>query len=194
MTAARVRNRPAARTPRVASDKQLDFIVDLLNSRQAPDAYREGMTILISATRRAHQGHVRDDDPRPMDSTYASTVITYLREDCKPKATEDAVTTEGVFEHDGSVYLVTLSRADRLYARVYTDPNGETKVANWHEPQSVTLTYAPGMVRKLRESDRCSDARQRELGTLTARCIDCNAQLTNSASIARGKGPICASK
>jgi hypothetical protein len=190
-TATRNRSR-APRTP-FASAPQLQYIRDLLNSREVTEAVATGVLFLVEVTERAAEGKVREDDPAPLDKAKASTWIKTLDE-MKRKSGQARVESEGVFEYDGSVYLVTTSKAGRLYARVYADPNGETEVARWHEPRSVKLTYAPGMMGKLREAHRASTERCHELSRLTATCVRCGAQLTDPESVARGMGPTCAAK
>lgn len=191
------RNR--TRTPRtsIATPKQLGLISDLLNRKMVKPETAEGIAFLVSVAERAREGKVKTDDPKPMTVAQGSEWITTLLDmDPKPSASSKGqpVASEGVFEYDGAVYLVYLTRNDRLAAKVYSDPNGETQVANWHEPESVTATYAPGMMGKLREHHRAGEARVRELGTLMHRCVDCGAELSAPESIARGKGPVCSRK
>lgn len=184
------------RTPRVnkASEKTLKFLSDLVNERQASDQVATTTVFLIEVTQRAWDGKVREDDPEPLSQTQASKLIENFQ-DMPRRSGREPITTPGVFEFGGAVYVVDFgTRSGRLYARVYSDPNGETQVAHWNDPTSVKATYAPGMMRELREVHRATDERVRQIGTLIHRCVDCNAELSAPESIARGKGPVCASK
>lgn len=193
------RNRPRAPRTSIATPKQLGLISDLLNRKAVAPDTAQGIAFLVSVAERAREGKVKSDDPQPMTVAQGSEWITTLLDmDPRPNPAAPSkgakIESPGVFEFDGAVYAVVRAKAGHLYAKVYSDPNGETVVANWHEPESVRQTFAPGMMGKLREHHRASDERVRELGTLTHRCIDCGAELSLPESIARGKGPVCASK
>lgn len=54
--------------------------------------------------------------------------------------------------------------------------------------------YAAGMIRRLNSSHRMTLEQGKEYGALYGICCRCAAPLTDEASIARGLGPVCATK
>lgn len=82
----------------------------------------------------------------------------------------------------GTIYKVqrALHGSQRLYAkRLGSDGSWE---------------MVPGMIRNLRQSDRMTLEAAKAYGDLYGRCVRCQADLTDEASIARGLGPVCATK
>lgn len=102
-----------------------------------------------------------------------------------------APVTEGMYRMDGKIYKVqrAVHGSGHLYAKeldlVATNVNGQT-VTDW--------IIRKGMVAKLNQSHRMTLAEARAFGSLYGVCVRCGAQLTDEASIARGMGPVCATK
>lgn len=180
------------RTSPPASERSVNFARKLLTERDVPTGY----TSLTLADLDAHD-RVEKCEPYPGDrhvtQRTVSTAIDYLVDlPAKPRA--DAP-TEGFYELDGRVYRVRKAqKGSHLYALVLTGPNGESEVAQWHDPKATDWTFAPGMMPKLKPEHRMSVERAEELSRLIARCIRCNAVLENPESVARGIGPICRKK
>lgn len=59
---------------------------------------------------------------------------------------------------------------------------------------SGTFEYTPGVVRQLKASDRLTVEEAARMGREAHRCMICGKSLTNSVSIERGIGPVCAGK
>jgi hypothetical protein len=89
----------------------------------------------------------------------------------------------GTLGEDGAeVYKVqqAVHGSGRLYAKLLTDEG---------------FVFAPGVLRHLTEQGRKMTAEEgRQYGQLYGVCCRCGAQLTDEESIARGLGPVCASK
>lgn len=96
-------------------------------------------------------------------------------------AVRPAPATEGVYLLNGTVYKVkvALHGSGRLYAVAYRDGAWERE---------------PGMVRQLTQADRVTPEAAAQFGHLYGRCIRCQTALTDEVSIARGIGPVCATK
>jgi hypothetical protein len=93
--------------------------------------------------------------------------------------------TAGMYRKDGEVYKVVpaVHGSGQLYAK-RLDRSG-------HPPKYV---IAPGMVRKLTQADRMPLAEAEAFGKITGICVRCAATLTDEVSVARGIGPVCATK
>lgn len=90
--------------------------------------------------------------------------------------------TEGMYVVGGTIYKVqrALHGSQRLYAkRLESDGSWE---------------MIPGMIRNLTQADRMTLEAAKAYGDLYGRCVRCQADLTDEASIARGLGPVCAGK
>lgn len=94
----------------------------------------------------------------------------------------DPVTKEGLYRYDGHLYQVMRNKeTDRLYAKLVTFVDGKKR---------PTLTYAKGMMKKLRVEHLVAAEEAQELTRKTGWCVFGHF-LTNPVSIARGMGPRC---
>jgi Family of unknown function (DUF6011) len=96
--------------------------------------------------------------------------------------------TEGMYRKDGEVYkvIIAVHGSGRLYAKrlvMATDGTGP-----------VGYETARGMVHKLTQADRMTQLEAAAFGHLYGICVRCAATLTDENSIARGMGPVCATK
>jgi hypothetical protein len=84
-----------------------------------------------------------------------------------------------LYECGGEIYRTVLSGAGNLYAKIWTEDGWD---------------YAAGAIRDLRPEHRMTVERAEELSVRFGRCIRCGRVLTAEESVARGIGPVCASK
>jgi hypothetical protein len=84
-----------------------------------------------------------------------------------------------LYEREGEIYRTVLSGAGNLYAKIWTEDGWD---------------YAAGAIRDLRPEHRMTVERAEELSVRFGRCIRCGRVLTAEESVARGIGPVCASK
>jgi hypothetical protein len=133
--------------------------------------------------------------PAVADEPLADTVsseIDYMREvirglrdglrDARRSGTRRAAAqleADRLYERDGEIYRTVLSGAGNLYAKIWTDDGWD---------------YAAGAIRDLRPEHRMTVERAEELSVRFGRCIRCGRVLTAEESVARGIGPVCASK
>lgn len=177
------------RTP-VATEAQMNFINSLLSRLDAaaegtPAAIARDMARIDLADKLARR--------TSMDKRTASRVIDYLKpladalprpvRTPAPRPASTPAVTEGMYEMDGSVYRVKLSKAGRLYAMLLVPETGKG-----------SFEYAPGIVNRLRPEHRMTLDRAVELSALFHFCVRCGRELTKASSIAQSMGDICASK
>lgn len=98
-----------------------------------------------------------------------------------PSAPVRQPATEGMYVVNGVIYKVkrAIYGSRRLYAVAL-------RGQEW--------AMEPGMVNNLRPEDRMTLEAAKAYGDLYGRCVRCQADLTDEASIARGLGPVCATK
>lgn len=97
----------------------------------------------------------------------------------------------GFYEKDGEIFKVQLAvhGSGKPYAKrlvVYADEEDGENSSAW--------MMSPGTVFHLKEEDRLTLERAKELGHLYGICVRCGRTLTDEGSIAAGIGPICAGK
>jgi hypothetical protein len=92
-----------------------------------------------------------------------------------------ATVTKGFYAYGAGVAEVVESGAGRLYVKIL-----DVLTGSW--------SYAPGLITNLKAEDRLTQEQAAALGKKWHRCMCCGKELTNEDSIARGIGPICASK
>ncbi len=92
-----------------------------------------------------------------------------------------APATEGMYLVNGVAYKVqrAIHGSGHLMAKRLT-PDG--------------FTFEPGAIARINQSHRMTAEQAAQYGKLYGRCIRCQADLTDEESIARGIGPICATK
>ena len=128
--------------------------------------------------------------------------IDWLRRQPKDTASVDAqpahtssdtvaVTTPGVFELDGEVYVVKPNQAKtRLYAKRVVEITGD-RLTEADTVVKIELEYAPGVIYKLTEAHRMPLARAEELTARYKKCIVCGRGLKAATSVKQGIGPVC---
>lgn len=95
------------------------------------------------------------------------------------------VTEVGMYRKGDDIYRVKLSKAGRLYAMRF-NPNGDTPGARFD--------YVGGAIYSLEASHRMSVEDVSALGLKFGICVVCGAELTDTKSVARGIGPVCAKR
>ena len=101
------------------------------------------------------------------------------------------VDTDGIYRaDDGTIYKVQHAAhgSGRLYAKRLTiteDADGA---------RHGRFDYAPGAIHTLRADQRLTAEQAAQYGRLYGVCVACGATLTDEDSIARGLGPVCASR
>ena len=92
---------------------------------------------------------------------------------------------EGFYSFDGQIVKVVASP----YAR-----NRFGLTVKTLDPDLGVWELAAPLLRLLKPEHKLTLAQAQEFGRLTGRCCRCAATLTDNESIARGLGPVCASK
>lgn len=167
----RLLKQPTIRTVQVvATPKQLAFWKSLINQKCGPAEANERLA-------------AQEEFPLSMKEISKSIGELLARKDyVSPSA--PAKLAEGMYQKDGKTYKVQRAVAQgsgNLYAKVFDE-------------LSEKFVYAPGMVRKLAEADRMNLEQAKEFGDLYGICCRCGRALTDEDSIARGIGPVCATK
>ena len=108
------------------------------------------------------------------------------RDKAGAKASLNPVTEEGLYRNGTTVYRVKWNQErTALYAKRFV-PNAPSK--------SERFVYERGAFQSLSASDRLTVREAEELGALYGVCCVCGAELTDTKSIERGIGPVCAKK
>jgi hypothetical protein len=96
------------------------------------------------------------------------------------------VTEVGMYRNGANIYRVRWNQAGTaLYALRFV-PEATTK--------SERLVYEGGAIKRLSANDRLTIQEAEEVGALYGICCVCGAELTDSKSVQRGIGPVCAKK
>lgn len=163
-----------------ATDKQRAFMKTLisdLSGAEGPAALlRDGAADMLQ-------------NMTDLDRRTASRVIDKLMEArrelhsaARQKAI-DALEDEGMYRLDGRVYRVQRSGAGRLYAKELITEDGRSR-----------FEYAQGIVYRLRPEHRMTKEEAAEHSRKIGACCVCGITLTDPKSIARGIGPVCATR
>ena len=170
--------RPRVTTAKLASEKQLTFLTKLLGEKDVPADVAARMQATVNSgeltSAKASEG-ITWLLARP---SKAATVRVQVTAPAAPKAT----ITDGFYELDGTAYKVQLNQAGTsLYGKKLVEGRWE---------------YVPGVVGVLTRGNAqpLSEELAAKLGHLYGSCVICNRRLTDEESIAKGIGPICASK
>lgn len=147
-----------------ASERQQEFITNLLRDKDVPDKTRESI-----------------GDPSTLTKDAATKVIDWLLK--RPSVQVlNAVRDIGSYRKDGVIYRVRKSRqTGKLYAQ-RLDPN------------SQSFVYEPGLIKSLTETDRMTLEEAKAYGVQFGICCVCAAPLTDPKSVAAGIGPVCAKR
>lgn len=160
---------------RPVSAKQRAFIERLLGERVADAEFRL---------------RVESDD---LTSREASDAIETLL--AAPRVgNPEGVTEEGIYESSGVIYKVQRSKeSGNLYAKRLVEIGGQ-RVTDAGTFLNAEYEYVPGVLFKLRATDKLSVERAEELTLRYGMCIRCSRYLKDAKSVLRGMGPVCASK
>lgn len=114
------------------------------------------------------------------------------------------VTHDGIYRtDDGTIYKVIHARqgSGRLYAKrldVTRCQLADCPHPTITQPDDSHMhghfTYVAGAIHQLRDDQRLTETEAAAFGRLYGVCVACGADLTDETSIARGLGPICASR
>ena len=125
--------------------------------------------------------------PSPLSSREASALIEQLKSlaAVTPAAapTSGQLVTEGIYRRgsDGAMFRVQTSmESSRRYARLLLPEGG------WG--------YERGAIYTLKQEERLTLAQLEEWGISTGVCAICGRLLSTTESVARGIGPVCASR
>lgn len=125
--------------------------------------------------------------PSPLSSREASALIEQLKSlaAATPAAvpTSGQLVTEGIYRRssDGAMFRVQTSmESSRRYARLLLPEGG------WG--------YERGAIYTLKQEERLTLAQLEEWGISTGVCAICGRLLSTTESVARGIGPVCASR
>lgn len=170
---------PSRKRPtRPPTDRQLDFIANLWESRQFPD--------LLTSQTLAEITYGDQFGPKQA-SALIDTLKSFPRQPL-PQADDPFPRPEGdpddylierrLYAHGGRIYRVQRSQTSgRLYAlRVLEDGGTE---------------FARGIVRLLEPKDQLTLEQAKSWGRKTGTCCNCYARLTNPESVEKGIGPYC---
>ena len=154
-----------------ASERQVDYLTSLLNSR-----------IVSSEVRSDIEGRISDGT---LSNTTASTFIDILKASPIAGAGSKFQLPVGMYRtSDGTIYRVHESRdSGRRYAKrmdydLFSD-----------KPRFV---YEKGGISQLTLNDRMTLEQAKAWGVETGFCCVCGAFLTDEKSVANGIGPVCA--
>jgi|SRR6266850_50919 len=132
----------------------------------------------VTGTHKAKLGQVKKDT----SFTSAIPAPVQARQVTEKTITRDRPLGPGYFQFGETVAKVQISKSSgRPYAKVLDLVSG-------------SFEYAPGVMTRLFESDRLTIEVAAKMGRQTGRCMICARELTNTDSIERGIGPICAGK
>lgn len=103
-----------------------------------------------------------------------------------------AVTEPGVYEKDGTVYVVKFNKEKtNLYAKQIRELNS-TRLTEAGTVVEIEFDYASGAIFKLTPDDKMPLDKAKEYTLRYGRCIVCGRRLKKAESVERGIGPICA--
>ena len=153
-----------------ASERQVSYLTSLLSDRACDAAFRADITERIA--------------DGTLDKRTASSAIDTLMRAPRAVAPAVAALTVGMYRKDGVIYRVQRSReSGNLYAKRLD------LLATGAE-----FVYAAGAIRTLTLADSMTREEAQAWGVETGICCVCSADLTDPVSVARGIGPVCASK
>ena len=183
-----------SRAARLATDRQMAYINSLLSEikNSADDRIHAAWEIVTYA--------ITDETARfgGLTMERVTPILTMLKEAVAEQraaapvqhaarpvtsAPVQTTVTEGMYELDGAVYRVILSKANRLYASLLVPSEGRG-----------SFEYAPGVINRLRAEHRMTLERASQLSVQYHFCVRCGRELTRESSIAQAMGDVCASK
>ena len=183
----------ATRAPRLATEKQIWFVVILLDKHDHPLRDKYSRDELISNLRQL---------PTAVVSELIDVIKTYpIRDEFATAADRKAAATPaptagrleaGIYEVDGTVYKVqwTQDRA-RQYAKKLVE-TGNERITEAGTVVEIEFEYAPGAIHHIRPEHRMPMERAEQLTIRYGRCLACGHALRAAKSVKAGIGPVCA--
>lgn len=167
-----------------ATEKQINFIVSLLNERVEGgfdgDAYKAALA----------------DLDKPVTKEQASKMIKHLLS--VPKVTKNTVevpvTKTARVEVEAGIYLID-GDVVKVQKAVHGSGNMYAKRLVVDAPGAKgRFEYAPGLIRKVTPEARMTLDQAVEYGAIYGVCCNCGRTLTDEKSIEAGIGPVCAKR
>lgn len=154
----------------LASEKQVNFITSLLESREVPENIVDVATTL------------------PLKRKVASLVISEMLMCPKKPFGQGAAKNikpvqEGYYLLNNEVHLVVTGKTGNRYAKKLVNPG--------HKPR---WDYAPGVIKDLVDLTPLTLEEAAAFGHLNGYCLACGRNLTDPVSVQNGIGPVCAKK
>ena len=109
-----------------------------------------------------------------------------------PAKQERVELEDGMYMVDGTIYKVQHSlNSDRQYAKVAHIESIPGSEGAGSDTWSVSFSYAPGAIAKIRPEHKMSYEQAKEFGALYGTCCRCGRTLNDELSVALGIGPVC---
>lgn len=175
---------PRVSTPKLATEKQLAFVTKLLAERETEHGARLQAEVNSGQLTSKKASELIDwllKAPRKAEELTITRAGTLRNGVVTVQATAVEI-TEGFYELAGTAYKVQLNLAGTsLYGKKLVEGRWE---------------YVPGVVGVLTRGNAVplTEELAAKLGHLYGTCVICNRRLTDEESIAKGIGPVCASK
>ena len=106
-------------------------------------------------------------------------------------AAESVITEPGLYQQDGVVYKVQVSKTSgKPYAKRLIVIGGK-RLMESGDKANLEYEYAPGAVRSLRPEDKMDLEAAKRFGIEYGFCVRCGAFLKDADSVEAGIGPVC---
>ena len=103
----------------------------------------------------------------------------------------DPVTEAGLYEQDGTVFKVQISKTSgKAYAKRLVIIGGKRLMTDG-EKANLEYVYEPGAVKTLRPEDKMDLEAAKRFGIEYGFCVRCGAFLKDADSVEAGIGPVC---
>lgn len=174
--------------PKLITDAQYDFLVNLLNQMSELDPGRYTEEDLTET--REDLKHITAKQASSLISGFKASVEGLRAKQAQNRSAkaakvEEELVEDGMYRHDGEIYWLKRAKGSgRLYAKrvVITDDGAD-------------LEYAGGVVRRLDPAAKLTSEEALEVashyGRTSGKCMICSRKLVRKESIERGIGPIC---
>lgn len=173
-------NNASNNTPAPASERQLEFLFNLVNER----AELEGRDLPQRVVDWVNESTKANVSRR---ITMAKDTLAELRKNAPERPTVLSELEDGIYflEFNGKARIFKVVHAVNGSGRQYAKEL-DTETGNW--------AMAPGYVRRFTPADKMDLAKAQEFGHLYGMCVRCGRTLTDEGSIVAGIGPVCAGK
>jgi hypothetical protein len=170
---------------------QIEFIKNLCNEREVPEANRQLMAEIQSGARAYSKKRLSD---------CIGWLLTLPRVQGRESSGGqiDPNLVPGVYEINGQVFIVRKSKRDKTRLVGYSLQETGSGVVRATEAgnrvHSFEYKWSPGAVYRIKLTDRMPVERAKELVMLYGRCIACGIKLKAASSVEKGIGPVCIKK